>query len=129
MLTATKKYECIIINSLLHLIKTFPHTSCFLLKMCVCPHVRVWSRNIGFIMRVSRFKSQMPFEFSSYNLGSINFMGFHIWWESHFVTNSTLIFYEKSTVDNVEIIIYGKLKWQQNTPTLIHFIVNYKLRF
>lgn len=47
-------------------------------------------------------------------------MWFCIWWEFQFVTTSTLIFYEQSTVNNTEVIVYGRLKWKQNTLTLIH---------
>lgn len=123
-----EKYDCIGLNSLLPLIKTHPHTFCFLHKMCLCFHLHVWSRSTNFIMRVNRFKSQVLFGFSSYNLRNIHFGGC-IWWDSHFVTNSTLIFYEKSRLDNIEIIICFKLKRQQNIPGLIHFIVNCKNSF
>ena len=61
-------------------------------------------------MRINRFKSQVSVGFSSYHWRSINFYGVLYLKENHFVPNSTLIFYEKLTLDNIEIIIYGKLK-------------------
>lgn len=80
-------------------------------------------------MRINRFKLQVSVGFSSYHLRSINSYGVLYLKENHFVPDPTLIFYEKLTLDNIEIIIYGKLKWQQNTPTLIRVIVNFKLSF